>query len=142
MSSTPEVNQECLRAAMPIHEEAEHIHHHMHGLMHKFPGFRYFNHTLKHMTKMSLLTKKLGDPAANHTEIMVELANMRNSMGEQAKFLGDTLERSQAELMRSNFMMYVFGAIALIAVMALVYLLRDEYRQSQLRKRGYGNVAT
>ena len=83
---------------------------------------------IRQMIKYANQTGFDGYKGLNVTELDKAMHLLENTMLHNSAYLAP------------KWVLIVVGAIAAVAVGVLVYILRDEYRQSQLRKKGYTTV--
>ena len=96
------------------------------------PGFPTID-SMQHVQKLMNMSKAGLLNFHNQTAVMEQLKTLHMTMGNE--------KHENTWVMRNYKILAGFGcAMAVLACCMMAFLLRDEYRQAQLRKRGYNKV--
>lgn len=94
------------------------------------PGFAGVQRSMNQLSKIGAIAK---EHAGNHTRLLEEVSKLQDTLKVEAT-------ENQSSMFTMKMTLGVVGLVATFALCMLGYLLRDEYRQNQLRKKGYGPV--
>ena len=98
--------------------------------MGSMPGFAGVQRSMNQLSKIGAIAK---EHAGNHTRLLEEVSKLQDTLKVEAT-------ENQSSMFTMKMTLGVVGLVATFALCMLGYLLRDEYRQNQLRKKGYGPV--
>jgi hypothetical protein len=89
----------------------------------------------EHFARLSNISKEF---AGNQTRILLEIQKVQ----EEAQREHVEKKELESSMISMKAMLWLAGVLATLAIGALCWLLRDDYRQAQLKKKGYGTVPT
>ena len=93
-------------------------------------GLHMMGNSFDQLQKIANLSKAF---AGNHTRMLEEIQHLRVNMHHESANVASSMSNLKLTLS-------IVGVLCVFTCCALGYLLRDEYRQAQLRKKGYGTV--
>ena len=95
----------------------------------------YMQNPMDHFARLANISKEF---AGNQTRILEEIQKV------QFHATREHVEKKELEgrVISLKVLVIFVGVLAVLAIGGLCWLLRDEYRQAQLKKKGYGTVPT